>query len=189
MTSKTNTSTPDNNGMVPLTSLTGSALTKAIRAWAVENGHEVPARGALPMNVIMAASTSGAMVDPSAFDARTVYVLTAKDGKAYTVTGPRGKATLDGLAESVGLDPEHVQSCTKDGELFALPRRASGTAPAPWTVRTRDGKAFQFTASTRGKASPAEVAVACGIPVERIESMSRDGSRYLVEVTYRFTRG
>lgn len=189
MTSKNNTSATADNGMVPLTSLTGPALTKAIRAWAVDNGHEVPARGALPMSVVMAASASGAMVDPTAFDTRTVYVLTTKDGKAYTVTGPRGKATLDGLAESVSLDPDQVQSVTKDGELFALPRRQSGTAPAPWIVRTRDGKKFTFTATTRGKASPAEVATACGIPLERLESMERDGNRYLVEVTYRFTRG
>lgn len=192
MTSKPNNASADNNGrQVPISDLTGAALTKAVRMWAKHNGHAVADRGAVSPDLILKAGLSGATVDPALLETSTVYVLTDKAGKAYTVRGRQGKATLDGLAESVGLDPEAVASVTRDGALFALPRRASSEGVAPWNVtyRAEDGtKARARYTSGRGRLNVANVAVALKIKPEAIVSVERDGVRYGVEVTYRFTK-
>lgn len=197
MSDTTTTTTPasddDRGDLVPIADLDGADLTRAVRAWARDNGHKVSDRGAVPPSLVAKAVMSGATVDPSTLDDRTRYVLTDTDGNAHVVVGPKGKATLDGLAESIGLTPDEVANVTRNGELWELPRRASA-AVAPWVVRcydeeTRETFDVEFVSSSRGRLSPAAVAVHCGVPVRNIVSATRDGRVLLLEATYRFTDG
>ena len=183
----------DDNGMVPIADLDGADLTRAVRAWARDNGHKVSDRGAVPPSLVAKAVMSGATVDPTTLDDRTRYVLTDTDGAAHVVVGPKGKATLDGLAESIGLTPEEVASVTRNGELWELPRRAS-VAVAPWVIRCYDEESrttfdVDYVSQSRGRLNPAAVAVHCGVPVRNLFSASRDGRILLLEATYRFTDG
>lgn len=176
---------------VRIADLEGPALTKAVRIWAELNGHEVPARGAVPMALVVQAVTSGATIDPEALETGTTYVLTDKDGKAHKVRGTSGKATLDGLAERIGLAPEEVATVTRDGALFALPRRASGPAVAPWTVTYRDEEGGTATApyvGNRGRLSVYEVAATVEVHPARIVSVARDGVVWAPEVTFKFVK-
>lgn len=196
--SNTTTTTPaagndDDRNLVPLADLEGADLTRAVRQWARDNGHKVSDRGAVPPSLVAKAVMSGAQVDPATLDDRTRYVLTDLDGAAHVVVGPKGKATLDGLAESIGLVPEDVATVTRNGELWELPRRAS-VAVAPWIVRcydedTRTTFDVEYVSQSRGRLNPAAVAVHCGVPVRNIVSASRDGRVLLLEATYRFTDG
>lgn len=194
MSNNTPTAFPsdDEGRMVPISALSGADLTKAVRMWAKANGHTVADRGAVSPDLILKAGLSGAKVDPAAFDTSTVYVLTDTGGNAHTVRGPRGKATLDGLAEHIGLDPEDVANVTKDGELFALPRRASAVAVAPWNVTYRDedgAKAYaRYLSEGRGRLSLTALAVALKVRPDAILSVERDGVRYGVEATYRLVK-
>lgn len=183
----------DNGHLVPLADLDGADLTRAVRQWARDNGHKVSDRGAVPPALVAKAVVSGATVDPRTLDDRTRYVLTDTDGAAHVVVGPKGKATLDGLAESIGLAPEDVATVTRNGELWSLPRRASA-AVAPWVIRcydedTRTTFDLEYVSASRGRLNPAAVAVHCGVPVRNLVSASRDGRVLLLEATYRFTDG
>lgn len=197
MTTTTTTPAAADNGdegnLVPLADLDGADLTRAVRLWARANGHKVSDRGAVPPSLVAKAVMSGATVDPRTLDDRTRYVLTDTDGNAHVVVGPKGKATLDGLAESIGLTPDEVASVTRNGELWELPRRATA-AVAPWVIRCHDGDTgttyeVEYVSTSRGRLNPAAVAVAIGIPVSSIVSATRDGRVLLLEATYRFTDG
>lgn len=183
----------DNGNLVPIADLEGADLTRAVRAWARDNGHKVSDRGAVPPSLVAKAVMSGATVDPATLDDRTRYVLTDTDGNEHVVVGPKGKATLDGLAESIGLTPEEVAAVTRNGELWELPRRAS-VAVAPWVIRCYDEETrttfdVEYVSQSRGRLNPAAVAVACGVPVRNLVSATRDGRVLLLEATYRFTDG
>lgn len=193
----TNTAPTADNGdeanLVPLSDLDGADLTRAVRQWARENGHKVSDRGAVPPSLVAKAVMSGATVDPRTLDDRTRYVLTDTGGNSHVVVGPKGKATLDGLAEFIGLDPADVANVTRNGELWELPRRATA-AVAPWIVRCYDDESdktfdVEYVSTSRGRLSPAAVAVHCGVPVRNIISATRDGRVLLLEATYRFTDG
>lgn len=191
--SNTTTTPADNNGkqFVSITDLSGRALTQAVRMWASENGITVSDRGAVSPDVMMQAITSGATFDPALFETRTVYVLTTADGTAYKITGPKGKATLDGLAESVGLDPAQVANVTRDGALWTLPRRQAGQTVAPWTVTYRDGDgtaSAEYTQTTRGRLSIEAVAVALKVRQTDILSVVRGADRYVPEWSARLVR-
>lgn len=196
MSNTTATPTPADNGdegnLVPLADLDGADLTRAVRMWARDNGHKVSDRGAVPPSLVAKAVMSGATVDPRTLDDRTRYVLTDTDGAAHVVVGPKGKATLDGLAESIGIAPEDVANVTRNGELWELPRRAT-VAVAPWVIRCYDesGKTIEveYVSTSRGRLNPAAVAVHCKVPVRNIISATRDGRVLLLEATYRFTDG
>lgn len=197
MTTNTSAAAAADNGdegnLVPLSDLEGADLTRAVRAWARANGHKVSDRGAVPPSLVAKAVMSGATVDPATLDDRTRYVLTDTDGNAHVVVGPKGKATLDGLAESIGLTPDDVATVTRNGELWSLPRRAS-VAAAPWVVRcydedTRTTFDVEYVSTSRGRLNPSAVAVHCGVPVRNIVSATRDGRVLLLEATYRFTDG
>lgn len=181
------------DNLVPIADLEGADLTRAVRAWARDNGHKVSDRGAVPPSLVAKAVMSGATVDPATLDDRTRYVLTDTDGNEHVVVGPKGKATLDGLAESIGLTPEEVAAVTRNGELWELPRRAS-VAVAPWVIRcydedTRTTFDVEYVSQSRGRLNPSAVAVHCGVPVRNIVSATRDGRILLLEATYRFTDG
>lgn len=183
----------DNGNLVPLADLDGADLTRAVRQWARDNGHKVSDRGAVPPSLVAKAVMSGATVDPRTLDDRTRYVLTDTDGAAHVVVGPKGKATLDGLAEAIGLTPDDVASVTRNGELWELPRRATA-AVAPWSIRcydedTRTTFDVDYVSQSRGRLNPAAVAVHCGVPVRNLVSATRDGRVLLLEATYRFTDG
>lgn len=183
----------DEGNLVPLADLDGADLTRAVRQWARDNGHKVSDRGAVPPSLVAKAVMSGATVDPRTLDDRTRYVLTDTDGAAHVVVGPKGKATLDGLAEAIGLTPDEVASVTRNGELWELPRRAS-VAVAPWVIRcydedTRTTFDVEYVSQSRGRLNPGAVAVHCGVPVRNLVSATRDGRILLLEATYRFTDG
>lgn len=177
----------DNNGddakMVPLASLTGSDLTKAVRAWALDNGYPVADRGAIAPEITAAAVIANPDVPapkvpakraPAAPKVPNVYDVHAVDGAVYTVEGGRGKCTLDRLAERAGVDVADIAKVERAGAPVNVPRRASGPVTEPWQVTMRDGSTFDYYHG-RGRLNVAKVADSLGIkPTEIVEVRKGD---------------
>lgn len=177
----------DNNGddtqMVPLASLTGSDLTKAVRSWAVENGYPVADRGAIAPEITAAAVIANPDVPAPAVKAKrapaapkvpNVYEVHVIDGGVYTVEGGRGKCTLDRLAERAGVEVDDIDHVTRAGDVVNVPRRATGPVTEPWAVTLRDGSTIDYYHG-RGRLNVAKVAESLGVkPTDIVEVRKGD---------------
>lgn len=169
--------------MVPLASLKGADLTKAVRAWAVDNGYPVADRGAIAPEITAAAVIANPDVPapkvpakraPAAPKVPNVYDVHAADGAVITVEGGRGKCTLDRLAERAGVAVEDIVKVERAGATVDVPRRAGGPVTEPWTVLMRDGSTFDYYHG-RGRLNVAKVADALGIkPTDIVEVRKGD---------------
>lgn len=156
----------------PLNTLSGAALTSAIRRWADSQGAPLPARGAIPANVMFAAAN--ATVDlPHA----GAIVVTANDSVA--VNPGRGKFTLERAAELAGVTVAEVTGVIVDGELVKLPRRkVAENAPAgPREVIAVVGDT-EHVIEVSGHIDPIAVAEAIGVPVTDVAEI--DGRAVIV---------
>lgn len=177
----------DNNGddtqMVPLASLTGSDLTRAVRSWALDNGYPVADRGAIAPEITAAAVIANPNVPapkvpakraPAAPKVPNVYDVHTHEGAVYTVEGGRGKCTLDRLAERAGVAIEDIAKVERAGAPVNVPRRASGPVTEPWQVLMRDGSKFDYYHG-RGRLNVAKVADALGVkPTDIVEVRKGD---------------
>lgn len=192
MSDISNVVSADNNGddvnMVPLASLTGSDLTKAVRAWALDNGYPVADRGAIAPEITAAAVIANPDVPapkvpakraPAAPKVPNVYDVHAADGAVITVEGGRGKCTLDRLAERAGVSVEDIVKVERAGAVVNVPRRASGPVTEPWAVTLKDGSVIDYY-HTRGRVTVAKVADALGIKPTDIVEVAKDGKVHRV---------
>jgi len=199
MSSKNSTTAPvestESVALVPLRSLTGADLTRAVRVWARDNGHAVAERGAIAPEVTAAAVIANPDVPapvvktkraPAAAKVPNVYDVHAVDGAVYTIEPGRGRTTLERLARCAGIAVEEVEHVTKGGDPVDVPHAATPPAAEPWAVVMRDGTTHEYRGTSRGRMSVARVADALGVPATAIESVSRGDKVYRVATVVAF---
>lgn len=181
--------------MVPLISLTGADLTKAVRSWARDNGYEVGDRGTIAPEITAAAVIANPDVPAPAVKAKrapaapkvpNVFDVTARDGSVYTVEPGRGRTTMERLARCAGIDVSDIAGVTRGGEPVDVPRAATPPAAEPWLVVMRNGSEHEYRGNSRGRMSVARVADALGVKPTSIVSVSRGDKVYRVETVVAF---
>lgn len=187
----------DDNGtaMVPLASLTGADLTKAVRAWARDNGHPVAERGAIAPEVTVAAVLANPDVPapvvkakraPAAPKVPNVFDVTTTGGDVFTVEPGRGRTTMERLARCAGIDVSDIAHVTKAGEPVDVPHAATPPAAEPWQVTLTNGSVREYRGNSRGRMSVARVADALGIKPTSIATVSRGDKVYKVATVVAF---
>ena len=186
----------NSTAMVPLASLTGADLTKAVRAWALDNGYPVADRGAIAPEITVAAVLANPDVPapvvkakraPAAPKVPNVFDVTTHGGAVYTVEPGRGRTTLERLARCAGIDVEDIAHVTKAGEPVDVPHAATPPAAEPWRVVLTDGTEMDYRGNSRGRMSVARVADALGIKPTSIASVSRGDKVYKVATVVAFS--
>ena len=197
--SENNVTPADNNSapvLVPLSTLTGADLTKAVRAWALDNGYPVADRGAIAPEITVAAVLANPDVPapvvkakraPAAPKVPNVFDVTTTSGDVYTVEPGRGRTTLERLARCAGIDVEDIAGVTKAGEPVDGPHAATPPAAEPWRVVLADGTEMEYRGNSRGRMSVARVADALGIKPTSIASVSRGDKVYKVATVVAFS--
>lgn len=182
--------------MVPLDTLTGPDLTKAIRAWAVDNGLPVGLKGAIAPEVSLAAYKANPLVPaptvkakraPAAPKVPNVFDVHCKDGAVYTVAPGQGKSTIERLAEKCGVAVDEIDHVTKNGEVVNVPNRQSAPVADPWLVELTNGQTREYRPATRGRMNVAKCANELGIKATSIKSVSRGDKVYRVAQIVSFT--
>lgn len=175
--------------LVPLSSLTGSDLTKAVRAWAVAEGLPVADRGAIAPEVTVAAVLANPSVPapvikakraPAAPKVPNVFDVHTTDGACYRVAPGRGRATLERLARCAGVDVSEIEHVRRGGEVVDVPNAAAGPVAEPWVVTLTNGSTREYRGNSRGRMSVGRVADALGIKPASIASVARGDKVYRV---------
>jgi len=181
---------------VPLQSLTGADMTKAVRQWARDNGYAVADRGAIAPEITAAAVIANPNVpapavkakrEPAAPKVPNVYDVHMIDGDVYTIEPGRGRTTIERLARCAGVDVADIDHVTRGGHTVDVPRAATPPAADPWLVVLTDGTTREYRGNSRGRMSVGRVADALGIAPTTIESVSRGEKVYRVATVVAFS--